>query len=109
LINCDPFITEFTVIPGCKTSVIEANPLGGAAIVVGPIALWTIFCRRQFDSFFPAVLEEWTSPMSFTVPCPILSSLCFLLPMLELFDQHLRRDSVGMASSLFLQVATLFL
>jgi hypothetical protein len=82
--NWDPLIAEFTVIPSHRSSVIEVNPLGGAAIVVGPIALWTIHCCRQFDPFFPAILEERTSPMSLVTPCPLFSFFLFLLPMLEL-------------------------
>jgi hypothetical protein len=39
-------------------SIVEANPFGGAAIVIGPIALWRILYHRQFDPLFLAILEE---------------------------------------------------
>jgi hypothetical protein len=92
LMNWDPLIVELAVILNHRPSVIEPNPLRGVAIVVGLIALWTILCRQQFDPFFPAVLEEWTSSMSFVASSPLFSFSCFLLLTLELIDQHLRRD-----------------
>jgi hypothetical protein len=80
LMNWDPLIAKFTVIPSHRLSVIKANPLGGAAIVVGLIALWTILCRRQFDPFFPAILEEQTSPM------PLVTSSTFFSLLLSPTD-----------------------
>jgi hypothetical protein len=84
LMNRDPLIAEFTVIPSHRPSVVEANPFGGAAIVVSRVAFLIVFFRWQFDSFFPAVLEERTPPMSFIMPCPLFSP--FFLSSLELVD-----------------------
>jgi hypothetical protein len=38
LMNWDPLIAEFTVIPSHRPSVVEAIPFGGAAIVVSLVA-----------------------------------------------------------------------
>jgi hypothetical protein len=84
LMNWDPLIAEFTVIPSHRPSVVEAIPFGGAAIVVSLVAFWIVFCHWKFDSFFTVVLEERTPPMSFITPCPLFSSFC--LSSLELVD-----------------------
>jgi hypothetical protein len=34
----DLLVAEFTVISSCRPSVIEANPLGGAVIVISSVA-----------------------------------------------------------------------
>jgi hypothetical protein len=44
LMNWDPLIVEFTVIPSHRPSVVEANPFRGAAVVVSLVAFWIVFC-----------------------------------------------------------------
>jgi hypothetical protein len=92
IVNRDSLIVKSTVILGCRYSVIKASSFGRVAIIVSLVALWTVFCCRPLDPFFPAELEKQTSPMSFITPCPIFSFLRLLLSVLELVDQHLGCD-----------------
>jgi hypothetical protein len=88
-------------------SIVEANPFGGAAIVIGPIALWRILYHRQFDPLFLAILEESDISNSLVMPSLLFSPFCF--SPLKLVDYHLGCDRLAWLHVSFFKVATLFL